>query len=521
MKASSSKIAVAKNKAVGGKKDRCKKGKSCSATCISSWKDCLVEMSATVSGAVGRFHSKVRKAIPGAERNEYLKTRKEVYERVRGRLDQRVKEAAINGDNDRYSKLRQKALDLHKKAGKRLGIKWNDPENVWLPIAKDRYFNRKAEVVDKMIKAAKDGDKDRYAKLESSLLRMQSGSAVKFQDGSVIAKGNLWDRHSPAFDISNPERYDRAMKLEPLKREGDKGYDGWSNSQVTTAIGRGVYGQVNVDGENGNYVKRGVISDKEASLIKLLGDNDLGPKLVAADLDGAVKPGSKGYENLRDEGVKVVNGRIAMTPVPGKSFDDNTLPTKKVNGQNVADIYWKAMADLHRLGVAHNDTHPGNILIDDKGKGRWVDLGLGQMGVKAALSEALGSFFMKEDGDSMLPGNPAKHLVSKGAGFNIGEGNWQSLRWMMTGLYDYMDATGRGGRTMDKFLNDYPVLGRITQNVGRVRKRLKDMGFDDDESAALQMFGIRAPLENYSKGVWGKMTDSQAKELIELLYDGI
>lgn len=50
-----SNIQMARSRAVGGKRDRCLKGKSCSATCISSWKQCLVEMSGTVSSFVGRL----------------------------------------------------------------------------------------------------------------------------------------------------------------------------------------------------------------------------------------------------------------------------------------------------------------------------------------------------------------------------------------------------------------------------------------------------------------------------------
>lgn len=47
----------AKEKAVGGKRDRCRKGKSCSATCIAGIKLCLVNMQLSVSSAISKASS--------------------------------------------------------------------------------------------------------------------------------------------------------------------------------------------------------------------------------------------------------------------------------------------------------------------------------------------------------------------------------------------------------------------------------------------------------------------------------
>lgn len=64
MFAASGVINRARSKAVGGKRDRCRKGKPCSATCISSWKQCLVDLSSSVQGSLiklsGRLKNRIR-----------------------------------------------------------------------------------------------------------------------------------------------------------------------------------------------------------------------------------------------------------------------------------------------------------------------------------------------------------------------------------------------------------------------------------------------------------------------------
>lgn len=61
-----SKIRQAKEKAVGGKKDRCVKGKSCSAACIAANKLCLVELPEMIHSSVNRVANKVYGMIKGS-----------------------------------------------------------------------------------------------------------------------------------------------------------------------------------------------------------------------------------------------------------------------------------------------------------------------------------------------------------------------------------------------------------------------------------------------------------------------
>lgn len=74
-------IRRAKQKAVGGKKDRCRKGKSCSATCISSWKQCLVEMSDSVSSSLREVKTRVQKRTDSIKSKLGLQVKEETKRR--------------------------------------------------------------------------------------------------------------------------------------------------------------------------------------------------------------------------------------------------------------------------------------------------------------------------------------------------------------------------------------------------------------------------------------------------------
>jgi hypothetical protein len=292
--------------------------------------------------------------------------------------------------------------------------------------------------------------------------------------------------------------------LGKVRREGDAKYNGWQDSYGSGArkIGEGAYGTV-MRNPDGTFVKRGDISDTEAALIKRLGERDLGPKLIAADING---PARYHQENFVD----VKNGRIAMGEVPGKPIGA-AKPDTQFGGRNAADIYWKAMADLHRMGIAHNDAHIDNILVDGKGKGRWVDLGLAQASPRAALAEALGIFKPLKGGDAIT--------VPAGA---RGEGNWQTARWDGTGVKAAQRAKDGGVKTWVEFQKRFPVAAQVWENKPAVIYELKRMGLDVNEINSIIAHGIRSPLSSYDQSdVFSRITDKQAQDLLNMLYDGI
>lgn len=281
--------------------------------------------------------------------------------------------------------------------------------------------------------------------------------------------------------------FDGSFKIHKSIR-GDKDMIDWKETvRNGIPIGEGSFGSVLKSGNMA--IKRGEVGAEEANIIKRVGQAGIGPKLHGAEISTKIRDGY---------GVDLHNGRIAMSIVPGKEMGDVGANTKFA-GKNAADVYWKAMAELHRLGIAHNDAHPHNIMVDDAGKGRWVDMGLAQQSPKAALAEALGAFSRR----------------SKGEG-----GNWQTQGWKATGIDAYRQA--QTDRKIAGFAKEHPVLGRVINNVSGVQSTLmKKYGLSPEELKQVTDHGIRSPLETYNKGAWAKFTDKQAQDLLNTLYDGI
>ena len=320
----------------------------------------------------------------------------------------------------------------------------------------------------------------------------------------VSATGNTkWARDDAKDFDSN---------LGKVARVGDKQYAGWKDSYGTGSqkIGEGVYGTV-IRNPGDAYIKRGAVSSTEAQIMDRLGKVDLGPKLIAADINGI-------HPLIAAPGVSTREGRIAMTGVKGKEMGTSTMSFTKFNGEYAPNVYWKAMASIHRLGIAHNDAHPGNIMVDDKGKGRWVDLGLAQSSPKAALAEALGAF-KGPTGKGGADTAPSWGTLSLNA--PPGQGNWQTRRWPASGIKT-LERSENDPAKLAEFRRDMPVLAKIVDNKNRVNKALKTKyKLDDKDIETLYTTSIRSPISSYNQGVWGKLTDKQAQDLINQMYKGV
>ena len=85
-----SEISKAKSLAVGGKKDKCVRGKSCSATCIAANKMCLVELPGTVFNSLKKVVSMLSKPVRELRDNVKRKT-EERENRKREREESRIR----------------------------------------------------------------------------------------------------------------------------------------------------------------------------------------------------------------------------------------------------------------------------------------------------------------------------------------------------------------------------------------------------------------------------------------------
>lgn len=121
-----SQIESAKRKAVGGKKKRCTKGKSCSATCIAINKVCMVEIPWVAAQAlpkvvalVNKITSKrspegIPKTAPSKEKEQAFA--KQEYDIKASTMLDNMRGAIKNDDKPTYDFFKKKITELHAKA---------------------------------------------------------------------------------------------------------------------------------------------------------------------------------------------------------------------------------------------------------------------------------------------------------------------------------------------------------------------------------------------------------------------
>ena len=423
---------------------------------------------------------------------------------VKTKTPQKVLEKSPNKPDELYGAWDNSALKRHKD---------------WLEQRKDKHLGAEDHVrrIEKELNRRENNVKEDISQiLHGKVETLKSGGdfeafKTKFLNtdwpsatGGTIAgtTGNIKWAREDAHD------HDGDMLRKGISKElGNKSYR-WEDSygSGSTLLGRGAYGTVLREPNKGNAIKRGEVGQIEADLIERLGKVDLGPKLLAAQLDG---------DSPYNPGTKI--GRVAMSVVAGSPIGSKA-PDKEIGGVKVSDAYWTARANLHRMGIAHNDMHIDNVLIDRKGKARFVDMGLAQDSPKAALAEAMGAF---------LP--PKGSSAERGRGA-AGQGDWQVRRWKGTGgdlleTYEHRLKRGASPGAVELARKDLetkaPLLAKIQQNKADVQFAMLKDGFTKDDIATVMDHGIRSPMETYEQGVWAKLSNEQAQKYISILYDGV
>lgn len=239
-----SEIKAAKAKAIGGKKDRCRKGKSCSATCISGWKACLVEMPDMVSSSIGKLKnriqtgiSKIEKVLPGKSREQFLDKKKEDYLRVRGKLVAGVKRAYLKGDDASAVRLQSKLYNIQNKVGSKLNIPKIKGDEFGSEASRsarrEKYNSVKKELKKRLKDAALTGDLNRYNKLEKALLDLTRKAGKKFGDKEV------WRPSRQDREDIRKQKYNKAQEkiINRLKKAAEKG-DKKEYSKLEESLGK-------------------------------------------------------------------------------------------------------------------------------------------------------------------------------------------------------------------------------------------------------------------------------------------
>ncbi len=430
---------------------RCTKGKSCGATCIDARERCNLELGPLVSPALGKASMTL-----GALFNQGIAAGKERAPSVPPDLKAQL--AALGGGQPKqpskpneYAKFNTEQLQGKRKAAWALG---------------------------------KD---DKVAQIDAELARRGAKAPTMRANSGPAPTGNTKWAREDAGD------FDKNFKIYKRIR-GDADMINWDESvRKGYKLGEGSYGTVLQVGDKA--YKRGLLGANEAEIMRRAGEAGLGPKLLGAEI------ATKTYTA---NGTDIHPGRLAMTMVKGRELGD-VSPNNRLGKDTAADTYWKALAGLHRMGISHNDAHPHNLMVDDTGKGRWVDFGLARANPKAALNEALGSFV-------------------KGAGTSRESGNWQTARWDVTGIPRYQELRRSGLNPKEARIQlekEHPGLGRVVGNLPAVMSTLKNMGLSTSQISNMMNTEIRSPDSVYQSGPWAKMTDTQAQSLLNTLYDGI
>ena len=513
---------------------RCTKGKSCGATCIVRSERCVLELGPVVNESVTKVRDKLgvmalwrrgkEQNVPGFNKkfNEIKKVVEQ--ERAGGRalrkqadlkdFEKRLKEAGLLAKTEKSFDPaalwapQAKAPSVPKEMKLELAALGAPRQLERSPGARTRTAPAVRRELANIVESTKKGSMDLIMDDISRIMRgsLPQNIEVASDRGELGVKGRLKGSGTGPGGTTGNTRwarddagdFDKAFKIYKRVR-GDLDKENWNESVANgRKIGEGGFGTVLSAGGNKVH-KRGEIGEFEADILKKVGAADVGPKLLLAEL---ASPKDEKY------GIKIANGRIAMTKVDGKPIGSAKADTQFA-GKNAADIYWKTMADLHRLGIAHNDAHIDNILIDKNGKGRWVDMGLAQMSPKAALAEAMGIF-------NTIPNAPAERV--QGA---AGQGNWQTRRWDGTGVKAAEKAKQGDMKKWTAFMERFPVASKVWENRPAAQYALRKLGLDQKDLSSIIDHGIRSPLSTYNEGVWKKITDKQAQEVLNILYDGI
>ena len=249
------------------------------------------------------------------------------------------------------------------------------------------------------------------------------------------------------------------------------------NSNTENVLGRGAFGTA-VRTPKG-VAKRGFIAPAETKALKALEKTGVTPKLLGESY--SQPKATKGTFSIPTR-----KGTILMEEVKGKPIVKQLTELSDGEKQDAFDGLLKSRGKMHRAGAAHNDMHSHNLLWDKQNKQmNIIDMGLVRLDERAALVEALGT--------------------RRGRRTSFGEmvepGDYQSQS-----IFKALNPRNASAKNSE-------VWKRFDANRQKVEKLIAEDGLADEFKGA----SIRTLPKSISQG----MTKARAKELIDMLYDGI
>jgi serine/threonine protein kinase len=303
--------------------------------------------------------------------------------------------------------------------------------------------------------AAVKAEEKALAKLSTQMDSVELEKALKAADKKAIAKPKV----VKIVDV-------KGVDPVPL----------FENSDET--LGRGMFGEARLTSKG--VVKRGFVTRSELKALETLNKTGVTPKLMGQAFEGD-------WDRKTFSGLTVRRAYLLMEKAPGdvvhKLFYTGRGLTEK-QGQNVFELLMAARKKIHLKGVAHQDMHTGNVLLDLKSeKLTVIDFGVARIDFRAALVEALGTGRGKinQFGQILKPGDHQSQP-----------------------LFAELNRIGKTKKT--------ETWKRFQRNRKEVLAKLEAEGVEGIAEARIRLL---------PRSVSKTLTPKRALELIEELYEGI
>ena len=472
---------------------RCNKGKVCGSTCINKGIKCRKQLKPSdskslakvsqsltakegwIEDLVGGLFGVPLKPLPPQPAPKKAKgdlILDDVSRLLKGEEPQHITLTRDNKSrgNGEVTRL-QDALGLGPQTRKEVGRDWE--------ALKEEALRQKEDLraeIKRLGKIGTPATKAKAAQLKEQLNKLND--ALAQEPGKQVSSATRDARVGAKY-------FDQSFSPEKTVSGKASDYSWETNARSGTNGKKGGFGTVLFEGDT--VVKRGDIGERELEIIRKAGQLGIGPELVYGEI---------GKRKEMFGSISIHDGRVAMTRVGGQEIGSFANPNDKVGDSTAGEVFWRARALLHRAGIAHNDSHGGNIIVDGKGVPKFVDFGISQDNPKAALSEAFG-------------GVVNRTVIPPGAVIKGG------IRT------DVQAALAKPSGIKLPPAEQPPSLRRMYANLATVKTHLRKLGMSNDEIAEVMSTGIRNPESRYNQGGWGKLTNDEAMKVIGMLYDGI
>jgi hypothetical protein len=280
---------------------------------------------------------------------------------------------------------------------------------------------------------------------------------------------------------------DVQRQIEDARKNGKVEILGGAKPDLDLAVGAGSGAKALSSGAYGTAFRKGDATIKYGKI----GSEEVN----AMQRAHAAGVGPQVFKGERIQGAGENAGRFAYEFVKGTPMMDKykttTAPTE------VREEFWKQRAKIHLNYVAHNDLHPGNVVIGRDGKMTFIDFGLARVGEKAALGEALGLNRMPGEGQG-------------GRWAFSNDGDQQAKRWG-----DYYVGRNKSDAP--------PALKKIMDNRQKVESAMIKDGLSKEDVRYFMDGGnsFRRDPGHFERANWAKMSDQAAARYLDILYDGV